>query len=531
MDDKIQILLGSEKNINSVNTDTYSNVMLTNDVSEITEFSVNDKVNATLVFDEEREANPVYRIYGKIDYLSLLNGLINDYKELPDFFNPIYTGNSKNITNSFQFYLVRPISGKEIFNTDDYVRYFEVIATPTEFELYRAGFSNNVYGEQEYAFNFKKDFNVSSYFDKHGLPVTELFLYAQYELKQNGNNVWETMKYSDWSSSGIFSKKNFAPKTLGIGDTVETATGADFGDLLEYNKEEFSETFVSGQTVYITTQYINGGSKYLVWKFNPFIPFRLRYLSDELYSAEQSRISENTTTLEVSIGTSSSGKLNATKSISQVLSTTAKIIEDWDPYTTSLFDWNEDDGYVGFQVSGIYHIRFQSQIHFTQSTYKYFAKTWIQENTGSGWVDITGTTREYQKSNEPQAVDVVRSYGYGDILRTRVQLTLNPAEIVPEPTDIPYYATPLTNGNYVWREIVPQGYTEPLTGNGVDYPFFNKRRYLFAPVVLSISPDLDDQDNSYNTRDVFSEIGYYGNTTNIDTTPITELDDIGKPCK
>lgn len=394
MDDKIQILLGSEKNITSVNVDTYGKVQLTTDASELTEYTVNDVVNATLVFDEERENNPVYRIYGKIDYLSLLNGLIDDYKVLEDFFTPNYTGDSKNIMNSFEFYLVRPESGKEIVGSDNYVRYFEVIATPSEFELYHAGFSNNVYGEQEYAFSFKKDYDVSTYFDKHGLPITDLYLYAQYNLKENGNNIDETMEYSYWSSYGVFSKRSFSPKTLNIGDRVETATGADFGDLYLYDKENFIETQVSGQTIYVTTQYNDGGSKYLVWKFNPFIPFKLRYLSNELYNA----------------------------------------------------------------------------------------------NTGNTSYDIVNS--------------------------------------------IPEYATKLDNdGNYVWREIVPQGYTEPLTGNGVDYPFFNKKRYLFSPVVLSISPDLDDEDNGYNTRTVFNEIGYTQNPSTLDITPLSELDDIGKPCK
>ncbi len=541
MDNKLEILLGSEKNVNSVNADNYTKIELTRDTSEINEFTVNDVVNATEVFDEERQETPIYRIYGSIEYLSLLNGLINDqsnddnnYKVLEDFFTPVYSGASKSIMNSFSFYLVKPSeTGKEITFSDDYVRYFEVIATPAEFELYHAGFSNNVYGEQGYAFNFKTDFDVSPYFDKHGLPITELFLYAQYNLKTNGNGVSETMEYTYWSSYGVIDKRSFTPQTLNIGDRVETATNAPFGDLLNYNKEEFSETEVSGQTVYIKTQYErdNGDPYFLIWKFNPLIPFKLRYLSDELYTKEIIRLPENSTTLEVGIGSSSTGKLFATKSIPQTLNATAKIIEDWNPYSTSLLDWDEDDGYVTFQVSGTYTIKFQTQVHFTQNSYKYFGKTWLEEHTGGGWVVIPGTTREYQVSDEPQTVEVVRSYGYGDNLRTKTQLILNPAPIVPEETDVPYYATQLTTGNYVWREIVEQGYTEPLTGNGVDYPFFNGRRYLFAPIILSVSPDLDDLDNGYNTRNQFSNISFDGSTT-LNIVPAEgDLDNIGKPCQ
>lgn len=400
MDKKLEILLGSQKNINSVNVDTYNKLELFNNVSELTEFDVNDVVNATEVFDAEREANPNYRIYGKIEYLSLLNGLkndqintVNNYKLLEDFFSPTYTSTSKNIINSFNFYLVKPaISGYTGINGSiSHVRYFQVVATPSDFEIYRAGFSNNVYGELSYAFNFKKDFDVSQYFDNFNFPVTELFLFAQYIPKNNGYGTPETLKYTKWSSSGVLTKETYAPTVLNIGDFIKTGTGAKIGDLIEYNKEEFFQTQLSGQTVYISTTYKKSNTnEVLVWKFNPYIPLRLRYLSDD--------------------------KNNA--------------------------------------------------------------------NTGS------------------TSYDVVNS--------------------------IPDYATSLDNvGNVVWRDILPQGYVEPLTGVGVDYPFLNKRRYLFSTIVFSISPDLLDS----NTLDAFTQIWYSRNATNLNMTPLTDLNNIGKPCQ
>lgn len=405
MDKTIEILLGSQKNIHSVNADAFDKIELSNNVSEIMEYSINDAVNATEVFDAERDANPNYRIYGRIEYLSLLNGLKNDitnttdnYKTIEDFFSPTYSSTAKSILNSFQFYLVKPANSgyTQIFNgssgTTHYVRYFQVIATPSDFEIYPAGFSNNVYGEQAYAFSFKKDYDISQYFDNFGFPITELFLYAQYNLTKNAYNVYETMKYTKtWTSVGNdVDRYAFTTTTLNIGDYIKTATGSKIGDLIDYQKNEFTQTQVSGQTIYITTNYkINYTNMYLVWKFNPFIPLRLRYLANELSYA----------------------------------------------------------------------------------------------NTGS------------------TSYDAVSS--------------------------IPVYATKLDNdGNYVWREIVPQGYTEPLTGLGVDYPFLNKRRYLFASIILSISPDLND----YNTLIAFNKIYYSRYATNLKITPSDDLNNIGKPC-
>jgi hypothetical protein len=399
MDKSIEILLGSYKNINSVNTDSYDKLELTNNTSELMEYNINDVVNSTDVFDAEREANAVYRIYGKIEYLSMLNGLKNNvnnaaqnYGVLEDFFLPTYDSTAKNILNSFDFYLVRPaVSGYTEINETRYIRYFQVIAKPSDFEIFPAGFSNNVYGEQAYAFSFKKDFDVSQYYDNFGFPITELFLFPQYIRKTNRSSVSETMSATTWSNIGVPSKMIYPPTGLNIGDYVKTTTGAKLGELIEYNKEEFTQRVISGQTVYISTYYQDGYSpKSLIWKFNPFIPFRLRYFGDQLNSA----------------------------------------------------------------------------------------------NTGS------------------TSYDVVNS--------------------------IPEYATKLdNNGNYVWRDILPQGYVEPLTGIGVDYPFLNKRRYLFSSIVFSVVPDLTNS----NTLNVFKQIWYSRYATNQKITPLTDLTDIGKPCQ
>jgi hypothetical protein len=392
MDNNVEILLGSQKNINSINVNNYVKLELTNNISEITEFTVNGVVNSTEVFDVEREANPNYRIYGKIEWLSILNGLKSNYNKLEDFFNPTYDSTAKNITNSFNFYLVRPAETGYTYinNTIKYIRYFKIVATLNDFEIFPAGFSNNVYGEQTYSFSFKKDFDVSNYFDNFGFPLTELFLYLQYIPKINGNGVTETMSATTWTSGGS-SKIIYPTINLNIGDYIKTTTGAKIGDIVEYDKNEYLQTQVSGQTIYISTEYkISGVSKKLVWKFNPFIPFQLRYFDNSINNV----------------------------------------------------------------------------------------------NTGDTSYEIVNS--------------------------------------------IPSYATKLdNNGNYVWRDILSQGYVEPLTGVGVDYPFINGKRYLFSTIIFSIQPDL----NNINTKTVFNEISYSNNTININKTPLTELNNIGKPCQ
>ena len=386
MDKKVEILLNSHKNVDSVDVDTYDKVELANKQSNILEYDVRNVASATEVFDAERQATQIYRIYGKIEYMSLLNGLKNNYSEFEDFFNP-QEEYSKNLKNSFKFYLVKAGTGYTNItqsNHTKFKRYFEVIATPSEFELFDAGFANNVYGEQGYSFDFTVDIDISNYFDNFGFPATELFLYVEY-IKA----ATETIRKSRWSTTtgNELTPTTFSTKPLNIGDVVETSTGVNIEDLIEYSEPNYYQVQDSQQIFYIRTPY-DGGPERLQWKYNPFIPLRLQYLSNEVYRA----------------------------------------------------------------------------------------------NTGN-------TVYEQVQS-------------------------------------IPSFATDLGNGNFVWRNILDQGFIDPLTGIGVNYPFVNKRRYLYSNIVFSVVPDMNDTE----TRVAFEEVWYSPDAESIDITPLTDLDDIGKPC-
>jgi hypothetical protein len=382
MDSSVKILLNSLKDIDSVNVENYEKVAFSTKDTNILEYNIRNVLSATEIFDAEREANPIYRIYGRIEYMSLLNGLKSNYTEFQDFFLPQKIGDFKTLLNSFKFYLVKPSTGyTKITNSSvQYIRYFEVVATHDQFELYPAGFSNNVYGEQVYAFNFNVSIDASNFFDHFGFPVTELYLYSIY--LPTGD---ETLKYTHFNySNGAASKIVLNTNILEIGDhNIE-------GDKIEYSKQDYYQTQLEPQTYYITTPVLyNDNNRNILWKYNPFTTLTLRYLSDSLYKA----------------------------------------------------------------------------------------------NTGSTSYETTST--------------------------------------------IPTHATNLGNGNFVWRDILPQGYFDPLTGTGVDYPFVNKRRYLFAPVVISIMPDLSDNPT---TTYPFTKI-WIGDDVEIDKTiPSGDINDIGKPC-
>jgi hypothetical protein len=387
MDTTQQILLNSFRNVNSVNVDTFNKIELNNNISEITEFDIRNVLSVTEIFDAEREDNQIYRIYGKFDYLSLLNGLKLDYKYLKDYFTPQLT-NAKTLVNSFEFYLLKPSTGytKILNNNIEYVRHFEVIGATNDIEIFKAGFGKNVYGDQTHIYNFNIDFDVSNYYDNFGFPVNELYLYVKYLPKKNAFNDSENVYYLNWGTvGGSGTKTLLSTTTLNIGDRV-------YGDLIEYSRTTFSQTQKLPQTYYITTPVRNLNNVFsgnIMWKYQPFIPLTLRYFSNDIYNA----------------------------------------------------------------------------------------------NSGDS------------------SIELVES--------------------------IPDYATLLdSNGNYVWRTILPQGYTDPLTNEGVDYPFVNKKRYLFSSSMIDIVPDLTD---TY-TYNAFKNTIISENILNI--TPLdNELDNIGKPCQ
>ena len=210
-----------------------------------------------------------------------------------------------------------------------------------------------------------------------------MFLYAQYIPS---TSPVEILSGVTWSPTAVPIPFSFAPITLINGEIVQSTFGVKIGDLIEYSKEDFLQVQATPQTFKIITPY-NAGR--LVWKYNPFISFQLRYFSSDLN----------------------------------------------------------------------------------------------QVNTGSTSYDQT--------------------------------------------TAIPYYATKIDNfGNFVWRDILPQGYFDPTTDLGVDYPFVNQKRYLFSNVILDITPDLNDP----ATLAAFSEIWFSRYATSLKITPISNINNIGKPC-
>lgn len=375
MDIKTTLQLGEKKFQEAVNVDYYQQLTLTNEKKPLIEYDIRNVLDVSDTFNNERQQTQDYRIYGRIEYLSLLNGLISTYSTLEDFFYPQLTGNSKNLLNSFDWYLVQPHTGYTSLGNDRYIRNFKVLTKRNDFDIYKSGFFVNIYGQQQYLFNFKKDCNVEGLLDALHFPITDVYLYPVYKIDAVKPEIMQRLVFPSGSKTSF----TYTPE-YNVGDVI-------YGDYIAYDSENYNYDVLSAQTYFITCPY-DGNSKQLVFKYNPFIKVTLDVLSSEV---EQ--------------------------------------------------------------------------------------------------VNISGTS-------------------YEDISR------------------IPYYAIPSTNndGNYIWRDILPKGFFDPIDGQGVNFPFINQKHYVFKNYLLSVIPDLTHP----NTNQVFSEIKYKDNEKLYSFT--NTLNNLGKLC-
>lgn len=381
-----QYQLGQFKFSGSTNQDFSQKISLESSRDLLRENDIRTIIDVTQIFDDERQNIDTFRTYGEFEYFSLLNGIPKDYTSVNDFFIP-YTGTSaKNIIDDFEFYIVKPATGfTDVTGTfpNGYIRNFEVLNSIDDIDIYPIGFANNIFGERQYGFNFAIDFDIKNDIDALGFPITELYLYVQYNPQNNGNSNAETMQSYQFVA-GVFA--SFTPVTLFPGDTI-------VGDRITFNLNNYQQIIEENARYIISTPVdpitVDGTNvTQLQWIYNPFIPIKLKVFSNEV-----SRV-----------------------------------------------------------------------------------------NTGNTSYDEVQT--------------------------------------------IPSYALPLdNNGNFVWRDLLDKGFVDPLTNEGVNYPFVNKRHYLFDNYIISIKPYL----SHIPTEKVFKNIIFENNEL-INTSPTSNLNNIGKLC-
>ena len=288
MSESLIIQLGSSKNKTSINVDQNVNIELKGTPKEILSYNESSVIDVANLFEVERQESENYRIYGRIDFMSIINGLKRTYTEITDFFTPPRLGDelggvTKNLPYAFDLYLCYPSSGNTSLGGNEYVRNYVIASKLVNSEIFKAGFGRNVYFNYNYSFDFNIDFNLEGYLDSFGKPITELYLFFVYKITTNGNGNSETLIQKNWNGSE--STIIYNPVGYNVGDVL-------VGDKVSYEILNFSETLEDKMTYLINFPYDNG-TKTLQFEYNPFIPIKVRDFGDEIITGNISGGTEN----------------------------------------------------------------------------------------------------------------------------------------------------------------------------------------------------------------------------------------------
>lgn len=315
MDETYEIQIGSGKTSTSLNVDNFVPINLKSNNAELLPYDQISIINLAQVFDKERQASSVFRIYGSIDYNTITNGLKLNYKSLTDFWvrpriGQEATGGTRNILNTFDIYLCKQKgnlfevtsglysgrtftgsknsqqynsysavtvleSGNTGFSATNFQRRYEVLTNLTDIEIYKSGYGKNIFNDQIYSFNFNVDIDVAEQYDSFGKPLTNLYLFFNFK-PHTGTYGIETVRKKIFNSGSTESINNTGLTTYVIykaGDIVD-------GDLVFYDRAQFEEIILNEQEYY--ARFPVSGNTYLEFKYNPFIPIKLRDFNDQI---------------------------------------------------------------------------------------------------------------------------------------------------------------------------------------------------------------------------------------------------------
>jgi hypothetical protein len=308
MDIQEQIKLGEHRNVDAITDDVTIKVPLFADRKTAVEFDVANVINVSKLFDAERQATDIYRIHGEIEYLSVMNDIPIEYNSLEDFFDEQdKTVTVKNVINDFDFYLVKPVPPKDHIlsngelslgystttNSQRFVQYFEVITEKYNFEINDAAFASNIFNEQQHAFTFNINIDLTDAVDGFGFPLTEIYLYAHYKIQENGNNDAEVLTRKDYRDDGR-SEGTYVGVEGDVDDPLVYNKGdIILGNILTYLENEATVSIYNEMDYKINMDY-NSGNKSLRWIYNPFIPITVRSFSDVLKTANTGSTSNDT---------------------------------------------------------------------------------------------------------------------------------------------------------------------------------------------------------------------------------------------
>lgn len=483
-------------------------------------------------FDKERNSINNYRIYGNINYLSLINNKESVWDSITDLFAPENTDQNSinfNLYNTFDIYIIYPYEFEKIKDIDSnkalYIKKYKKISQINELSLIKCGFSKNVFSEDVFNFLFNKNYNFKDLTTKIGdtiIPIMDIGIF--FELKSKVNN---NFSYTNF-------RKNYSL------NNYEVSTATTYGyNISNYDKINFNNTIITNlkPNDYGNSEFIND--------FFDKITLIFEFLNIELTSNNiiiNSDFLKNYLLLDrglfeniTDIGDTIDGELM----IFDIETYQFIPVEEQVHKFSNNFTISSNDTIQFIKESTYYVEDFQNwlQIKNNNSTYiieivDFNLKTTFNEvifKVLSNNINITNNIiNDFNIfKNEYDNYDSIKKNIFNKYMNhslidnnqfIKLQMTCNkipvgtnlPIYFIYNPiitrklryfsdglergysgnTDnIPSYAYDYKNGNYVWRDVLEIGFIEPESGFGVDYPFINGNHYLHNNDLFKVKSD------------------------------------------
>lgn len=301
MSENYEIQLGEKEFVDALNTDEHLYLNLKTPTVEILPYNNSSTINVADLFNEERQASEIYRIYGSINFLSIVNGLKKSYGLLSDFFTrprigAEASGGTRNILNCFDFYLCRPAgnifttggtvtqSGNTFIGGATYQLKYQVLSNLSDIDIYKSGFNKNIFFDQIYGYNFNMDVDLLDQWDSFNKPVTELYLFANFKPARPTETVTQNALDNQYGT-----RFNRPYVVYNPGDIITD------GDWVYYDPSNFEEILTDKKEYYvkfICQESLTGASTSLSFKYFPFTMINIKDYGDEIITGNISGTSE-----------------------------------------------------------------------------------------------------------------------------------------------------------------------------------------------------------------------------------------------
>jgi hypothetical protein len=156
-----------------------------------------------------------------------------------DYVIPAFPAPPANVFNNTRTSFKRLINGYE---SEYYGRWFEKITNFSDVELYETAFATNIYNDQIFSYNFKRDIDLSPYVDYLGRPITEVYVtfVKNQDYYSGGGQVWTPVE-SGLKTVTMSTEYDINTITsVSLNDSIESNVNAltnyIFGDIIEYNE-------------------------------------------------------------------------------------------------------------------------------------------------------------------------------------------------------------------------------------------------------------------------------------------------------